>query len=321
MSVPGTPGAIDGVRPVTPPPVGVIGTEYTVPTLPTQVECLESECKIEFCSPIFTRVRVFPRIEGGTRVEWTLQSTFHDPPPHAFQLQVGRTANKDADDWETVGAPANDTFYLIDDEQRVFGQTQWTHYRVCLTTDFGTYFSEPVAALGDLPPRDWLNARELLRQHKFRMQKTHAGQEGYLLKRRLYGTQCPDCVDPMTGECRKPDCTTCYNTTISGGYFAPIPCVYADFSLKAFRIELDEGQARGTVSDINVTALMLAQPQMFERDVWVDRRSDRRYYVHPVEYAAALRGVPILIKAHLRQAPYSDIIYTFPIENQIEARV
>jgi hypothetical protein len=104
---------------------------------------------------VFERVRVLPRIAGGTRIEWTLKSALQDRSPYLFQLQVGKTGLHQADDWADVGLPATDTYYLLDDEQRVLGRTQYTHYRIVLTTTSAVYYSPPAHCFGLLDFRHW----------------------------------------------------------------------------------------------------------------------------------------------------------------------
>lgn len=269
------------------------------------------------CEAVFDRIWVFSHIAGGTRVEWRLQPSFHDPGQYQFQLQVGTTANQLASDWRNVGLPAIDTFYLVDPLQRVWGKSQWTHYRVVLTTVAGTYISAPQPAWGALDHADWRQAREVIRQEMVRF-RVKAGQQGYLLKRRLYGEIDEDCIDFQTGEVVQPQCPTCYGTGFVGGYFAPIPCVYAQLDPRSSHDQLDEGQGRGTVNDdLRVRARMLAIPQVEENDFWVDRDSDLRWYVHSVENLVEIRGVPLVHQVELRLAPFSEVIYKYPISDQV----
>jgi hypothetical protein len=258
-------------------------------------------------------------VEGGGRVSWELSEDFaaqHDGPLE-FQLQVGRTANPLATDWEAVGATAFDTWFMIDDQKRIFGKTQWTHYRVCLRTDDGqTFFSMPVSALFGLNRRDWRIAKELARQERQRLRI--AGQEGYLLKRKVLGQKCTTCRDHQTDEIRDPDCPTCYGTGFLVGYFDPIPCVFADLQPMGRHEELDGGQARGTINDIVVQARMLGAPHMNEEDVWVARRSDMRWYIHRIQNISEIKGVPIVVNAELRLAPFSELIYEINIPGQVQ---
>jgi hypothetical protein len=269
------------------------------------------------CELVFDRIWVFSHIIGSTRLEWRLSRNFHDPGPYVFQLQVGHTANQNATDWCNVGLAAVDTFYMIDDTQRVYGKTQWTHYRLVLTTPLATYMSTPQPAWGALDHRNWRQARDMVRQERVRL-RYMSGQEGYLLKTKLYGPPHQSCLQWVTGEVTRPQCTVCYGTGIEGGYFDPIPCVYADLNTRTSRDHRDEGQGRGTINDdLRVRARMIAIPQVEERDVWVDQDSDLRWYVHQVQDLVEVRGVPLVCEVELRLAPFTDVIYKFPIADQV----
>lgn len=280
-------------------------------------DCPTDDCPAVCGSEVFSRIVVMPLIAGGTRIAWELNDHFvaTNPPPHTFQLQVGRTANPLADDWEPVGVPATDTWFLIDDSQRVFGKTQWTHYRICLATATQTLFSQPQPAYGFLDFREQRLYLEIIRKELLRFRYT--GQEGYLLKRKLYGLACASCTDQQTGEVRDPDCPTCLGTGFMQGYFPPMECIFADVDPISRRDELDAGQMRGTINDIVTSARMLAAPHLNAEDVWVQRRGDQRWYVQRVIHTSEMQGTPIVAKVELRLAPYSDSIYNVFIPGQV----
>lgn len=263
----------------------------------------------ERCPPVFDRVHVSYLIRGGTRVMWDLIPEFADPLPHTFQLQVGRTGNPNGE-WEDVGLAMENSFYAIDGEQRVFGKIQWTHYRVKLETSLGTYYSMPTGLTGILGPRDWRIAREIVRKERLRARL--ATQEGYLLKRRISGAKCTLCTELQTDEVKDPDCPECYGTGFQCGYYYPMACVWADISPKAYHSKQDV-ELRGPVSDVVVRAMMLMLPLLEEQDVWINKKTDERYFVHAIQHTAELRGVPLLASVELRPAAFSDVVYSVPI--------
>jgi hypothetical protein len=269
------------------------------------------------CENVFDRVHVSYLIRGGTRVMWELQDDFRDPLPHSYLLQVSRTGNPDADDWTDVGLPVENAFYAIDGEQRVWGKTNWTHYRVRLSTPNATYYSEPTDGIGVLERRGWRLAKDILRRERLRMR--YGGIEGYLLKRRHYGPKCPTCLEFQTEEVTDPECPTCYGTGFQCGYFYPMGCIWADLSPKTKRKHIDDQGMRGTVSDIIVTGRMLMLPLIQEYDVWVNAKTDDRYYLHSIQNVAEMRGVPLVANVEMRPAPFTDIIYDVPIPQQIDA--
>lgn len=262
------------------------------------------------CEWVFDRVRVWHVATGGSRVEWQLHSQFLDPTPHSIQLQVGRTAVPAADDWTNVGLPVTNANYAVDDSQRLFGKTPWTHYRLQLTTPLGVYYSKPESVLGSLSRSDWLKWKNNLRQWDFQLRHGPGGQEGFLLKRRLYGERC-SCLDTRTLEIKDPQHLACFGTGFTLGYFEPMGCIYAELGLRLTREKLD-GQ-RGTTNDLVVGARMLAVPQLMNQDVWVDKDTDIRYFISDVQHTSEIRGVPVSCDIKLKPAPLSHVIYQFPI--------
>lgn len=276
----------------------------------------QDECGHTCDAQVFERVRVRPLIAGGTRVEWSLQAAFSDSSTYTYQLQAGRTGLANADDWTDVGFSAEDAYYLIDDEQRLYGKTQWTHYRIKLSTSNAVYYSNPVNCLGDLSFRDWRLTRAIIREETVRFQQM-AGQIGYLLKRRVDGEQCPDCIDFVTAEVVNAQCGTCYGTGFITGYFDPKECVWAAMEQEVRHEELTKDRA--TTNDIVVPARMLAEPQLNEEDVFVDQKTDMRWFVHQIKHLVEVRGYPVVYQVELRLAPYSNPIYELAIPGQVPA--
>lgn len=273
------------------------------------------ECRPE-CRSVFDRVSVSYLIRGATRVMWELLDTYTDPRPLEFQLQVGRTNNPLADDWEDVGLPVVDQYFALDDEQRVFGKMNWTHYRVRVTSSLSVAYSLPVAGTGILDRRDWRIARDIVRQRKLAFRVGPAGQRGYLLKRRWSGERCPLCLDHQTQQVRNPDCASCYGTGFKCGYYFPLSCVWAELEPKTRHTHTDM-QFRGTVDDIAVRATVIMTELLSEMDIFVADKTDDRYFVHEIQHIAEVRGVPLIASVGLRPVPYSSVIYEIVIPDQL----
>lgn len=271
------------------------------------------------CPSVFDRVVVSYLTVGFTRVMWELLPTFTDPSPLTFQLQVGTTANNDATDWEDVGLPVTDQYSAYDDEQRVWGNVRWTHYRVKVTSPRRMSLSDPVDGMGTLDRRHWRIALELVRARLAAYRYGPGGQEGYLFKRRVTGQPCSKCRDYQTEEVRRPDCPSCYGTGFECGYYFPTSCVWAELSPRKTRVHLDGGQARGTINDVVVTADMVMTELLGENDVWVAARTDDRYFVHTVANTVEVRGHPVTARVELRPVPFSSSIYSIVVPDQLRA--
>lgn len=256
----------------------------------------------------FRRIGVDHRIIGVSYVWWELNRQFHDPPPYSFQLQVGNTGIPDATDWINVGAPVVNGYYAYDDERRVgdYGKRLLTHYRVILTTTAGVYVSQPAPTYGELSERDWLLAREITR--KERLRHSLVSREGYLLKRLRFGTLCTACADPLTGEVTDSSCPQCLGVGFVTGYH-PSVAVQLDMGPEAI-IELRKAaEPPGPVRPVDLRGRTLGFPQANKEDVWVDGKSDQRWYVTEILHVAEWRGIPLVVELGLRLAPYTDTVY------------
>lgn len=257
---------------------------------------------------VFSRVSVDHLVEGGTRVTWELLPTFTDATPHTFQLEVGFTGLAGATDWVDVGSPVVDTFYVVDSTKRIYGKRLITHYRVELTTSAGTYTSQPAATYGTLNKRDWLLARSIIRKELLRHDKK-TSPSGFLLKRKWTTAVIDDhvVVDPLTGEVVKTINTDGKGTDKLGGYFNPV-AMFMDLSPETHYTRVDD-KVRGTINDVRIKGRAIAFPQLNTKDVWVDATSDKRYFVHSVQHAAEIRGVPVIVNVELRPAPFNHPVY------------
>jgi hypothetical protein len=247
---------------------------------------------------------------------WGLLPEFRDPLPYLFTLQTAQTGLPDDNAWENVGLPVENGFYAVDPDQRDFGKVVLTYYRLKLVTPSGTYYSDPVNALGTLARRDWNLAREFLR--KERLLARLAFQDGFLIKRRISGPKCKVCLDVLTQQSRNPNCPSCLGTAYECGYYPAMPCVWASPTPRQSRVQLDAGQGRGTIDDIAQSARMLLVPTMIDQDVWVARATDDRYTIHEIRHAAEWRGVPLIGNVELRPLPFTSIVYTIDIPDQTD---
>lgn len=260
----------------------------------------------------FERVTIRYSVDGTTRVDWLMSRLFSDPQPHTFTLQ-GSYSSTNHSGFSNIGLAVTNGYYATDDEKRIFAQTQDFYYRVKLVTPVKTYYSEIVSAFKNLQFRDWRLARDVIRKETLRHNK-YTSLKGFLLKRKRYGSRCTACTDYLTEEVTNSDCTICKGTGITQGYFAAVPS-FLELSLHQQREEMDNVQAVGTKKDmVFQNCRMLGDPVPDSYDVFVDSGSDRRFIIHEVISAAEMRGYPVVTNVNVRQANFSDIVYTIPME-------
>lgn len=252
---------------------------------------------------------------GGTLIEWALSYDMQDPPPYRFTIQLGSTESNASSDWQTVGH-TSDSFFFIDPTPRHDTIASDPVYRIILNTQCGEYIGAPLSSSRYMNNRQWKLASEIIRKELLR-HSSFASKEGYLLFRKRFGLKCAQCTDKYTGEILKPDCISCYGTGISGGYHPPMPAQFADMDLiqKRFYISPSGDQSGlGTVISPTTKARFVGYPSIRSYDVWIDKNSDDRYYIHTVADAARVGNSVVVQIAELRLAHPNDIIHKFNLE-------
>ena len=275
-------------------------------------ECLTADCR----NP-FDTVSISYLTRSGTRVAWKLVPEITDPPPYEFQLQTSHSGLAEADDWVDVGSPVIDNFYAYDPQQRLYGKTKHVFYRIVLTTSSAVYVSSPVGMLGALPREKWLLAKEVMRKELLEF-RIGGATRGYLLKRRLFGPRCPRCTDVQTDAVRDSACSRCYGTGKDCGYYPPVGCVWAKLGLHTSKKD-NAANGIGQMSDTIVVPAerMLMIPLVERYDVWIDARTDDRYYVGRINTLVKFDAVPVIASAELHLAPATDVIYDLEIPEQV----
>lgn len=249
---------------------------------------------------------------GGTKVEWTLHRQFTDPEPHAFQLQ-GATGPVATADWRDVGLPASNVFFLVDDEQRLYGASDDWYYRIKLTTPLRDYYSKVLSNRESLCFRDWRLASDMIRKEKLRLEN-YTGTDMVLLKRKRAGTRCTACTDPLTNEVNNSNCETCEGTGFVDGYFAGVPAFVETPPARADE-QVDNVQAAGHVHNTVVPdCRVMGEPAPNVYDVFVDENAGVRYVVRRVQDVAVHRGYPIATTVTLNRLPFGDRAYRVPLE-------
>lgn len=257
---------------------------------------------------MFSRAWVDNTFKEGRFVYWELHRAFAERGPYVYTLEYARSTTGP---WEVVDMPSvEDTYFMFDPEDRLFGKTNDLYYRVKLETAESTRYSDPARADGGLPRRDWLYAREIIRKEYLFYVKSPFGVRGCLHKRRNWGERCTTCTDEVTAEVSQSHCSVCYGTGIIGGYHDPVE-FWLMPSAPAQKIKTD--QYRGMVGDIDLQARCVAYPMVTGGDVWVSADADYRYVIgrgeRAVQVATQFRQKPLILHIQMGLSQYTDVKY------------
>lgn len=266
----------------------------------------------------FRRVSVDHMVRGTTRVWWQLDPRFNEPGPYTFQLQLGKTGLRDADDWRNVGDPVTDGYFAYDPDWRASGYELLPHYRITLTTPSNLYVSNAANCFGELNERDWALSREIIRKELLRHKYVSAS--GYLLKRMRFGKPCDRCRDTLTQETTDSDCPLCNGVGFEIGYHPPLPMQCWDLSPQIIQEKIDS-QLRGNTRDnSSVTARVIGFPALNKRDIWVNGSSDERWVIDAIQIVAAMRNVPLVYNVQLSLLPFTNRVYAIEVGGEPASR-
>lgn len=238
------------------------------------------------------------------RIEWVLERSFAQPGPYSFKvLQL----EGPSDQQPRVVSAGGDGHWTYDLQPRLSQVGRMVFYQVILTDAEGREWESPATPLDtSWGGRDWRIARSIVKGAWQALRK-RTGTAGWLVKRRYWGTPCPDCVDPITMQVDNPNCGTCYGTAFAEGYHDPVPYwVQVEQANRVSSLRPDDGHVR----DSRMALTGLAYPCPEPGDLWIMAGSDRRFRIGDQVQASAIhRGVNLILQMQGVELPISDAVY------------
>ena len=261
------------------------------------------------CYSLFGVLTVLPSIQGGTRVEWDLNERLkkRQKGVYRYTLQVSFTGVQDETAWRDV-VTEDDTYYLVDPRQRVYGSQQYTYYRVKLESPESGFmaYSAPAHCFGALTCEQWNYWNACLQNEKLHL--SQGGVPGWLYKHKLsYAKKCPACASFQTDEPTQPFCEVCRGTGYETGYYDPV-CCYMNLTPSQYGQKTDM-ETQGSVHDTTKQAECLCDPMPVSYDIWINAKNDHRYFIHEVTATVAPYDVPLKLGIAMRKIAFSNPLY------------
>lgn len=251
----------------------------------------------------FSAFRISPNYLGGFLYSWELNGGFNDPAPWSFFVQKGSTAEGP---WETISPElVNMIAWRDSGGKNLYGKSNVLYFRVMMRTPRGMYFSHSIQPYGDLPRREYLLAREIIRRESLRA-KVLSGTECEVYIRSTFGPKCTFCIDPVTGDVRDSHCKKCFGTGRYPAYFGPHQMMMS-FSPDMSHSKVNSND--GTHETRTFEALAIGNPVLKKGDVVIDRKQDKRYVIGRVSIVSEVRRIACLQQIGFDEAPLSDSIY------------
>lgn len=170
----------------------------------------------------FDQIRTSTDSHNGHVVQWQLTAAYKGRPPLTAWLQISDHA-----EFETVIKEiATDTFFAIDDSGIKQNWNVPHIYRIKLQdADGQVHYSKPFPFdLLNIPRDKYLLASEIIRKEWVRLQ--FVGLPGWLLKRRHFGVEASQEVDPIT-KAPVTDNPVSFGVGFTGGYYPPVRLTYS----------------------------------------------------------------------------------------------
>lgn len=208
--------------------------------------------------------------------------------------------------------PVVNNCVYIDDVKRTFNMEKNIYYRVrSKLVDSTEYTSKPAQAIGTFDKESYLAAKEICRMNYLGL-KRRGGLQGFLLKRKEWGTVCPKCTDFDIEEVINGSCDQCYGTGILGGYYPGM-----EFWINPQPISRDrkvDPEGLGETNQQIKQCYSVAYPWIDSGDIWVDAHSNERWIIRQIKHMAEMCGHPILVAMTMFRLPENGIAMKIPVD-------
>lgn len=250
----------------------------------------------------FIDFKIVPSYSRGFTYIWDIAGDFNDPGPWVFEVQEAQAPKGP---WIVISPELVNRLAWREDKRPPVNKANVLYFRMSLKTGSGSYKSPAVQPYGALPRRDFLIAREVMRQallHSSGM----AGVECKVYLLSTFGPKCQKCLDPITGAIRDSHCKHCFGTGRDPAYNGPYD-MWMDFSEDVqHQVSVDKN---GTVEKKTFQVRAIGSPTLKYGDVIVVPGSDKRYYVRMAAQTTEIRRVPVLQTLTVEEAPQTDKVY------------
>jgi hypothetical protein len=250
----------------------------------------------------FDRVDIVPAASGGHTFLWTVNPAFSAPLPWKFSVQRGHTVGGP---WETIASNVSGTSWTSPSSIHLLEtRAASLFFRAVLLSGEDTYFSAAVHPYGTLGRRQYLIARDIIRQTELGHRQM-AGIEVDVYTKAAWGARCPDCIDPVSGSVLESDCPTCLGTGRVPPYHGP----YRMSVLFSPSQHVKQPAQDAPKHVVSRSILAVGSPVLKNGDILVDTRSGIRYIADQVASGVEIRNVPVTQTAAVNQLPPSDHAY------------
>jgi hypothetical protein len=237
----------------------------------------------------------------------TLTWAFSDVSASGFSISVYRSEAPSSDiteyDLIASGVTASGFSYSDTSVEKLYDPQRTWYYKLKIIdlSDLSSSIAPATPAyLDDTSTHKVFRRVKALKEKALRV---GGGRTIYILKRRTWGTHCPDCYNSTLGRQTENECLTCFNTGWTGGYYDPITITGMINPAPQFNQITMFGEFMPSDCVLN----MLNYPPLRPKDVVVETTNQRWIVrqVRPLEFQGTLLEQTV----HLSRILPDDTIY------------
>ena len=257
--------------------------------------------------------RLLPLFPHGVFLQWDLSSPTESGP---YLFDVYRAGSPEGP-WTPLSLGAVDQFNYLDvlpadvpNDPNQLSLVRGIFYRVVVTPPSGE--DNQVDVVSEVEPRldgkQRLLKRKIFRDQSMMLKKLN-GVEVAVIKRMHWGPRCTKCYDKYTKEVVRSNCTACYGTGFSPGYFAPIITLGRRGTLPSAKQVSPQGVAEYRPTQVTILDVPKVEPD----DILVFLRDNKRFVVKAV-IQTELKTVGIHQKLEVSELARSSIEYRLVVD-------
>ena len=187
--------------------------------------------------------------------------------------------------------------------------TRGIFYRIVVTSPSLLSRAEVVTPVEPrLDGRQKMLKRKFLRDASVMLRRLN-GVEIAVVKRMRWGPRCPRCWDATTKAVTRANCTTCYATGFSPGYFAPVLTLGRRGTIPAAKQITPQGVAEYRPTQLTI----LDAPKVEPDDLLVFLADNRRFLVKAVTQTE-LKTVAVHQKLEISEIARSSVEYRLVVD-------